>query len=83
MKKVLVIFLCLVLISIFFANGGEEMGQSEWKLVWSEEFNGDKLNTEVWKFDIGNGHSRWNPGWGNAELQYYTEGKICTLKMDI
>jgi beta-glucanase (GH16 family) len=39
----------------------------EWKLVWSDEFNGTGLpDTSKWTFDIGN----W--GWGNNELQYYT-----------
>ena len=74
MKKTLLLFLITVLVSIYFANGGDEMKQNEWKLIWSEEFDGDTLNTEIWKFDIGNGHSRWNPGWGNGELEYYTEG---------
>src|SRR5664279_1872232 len=39
----------------------------DWKLVWSDEFNGTGLpDTTKWTFDIGN----W--GWGNNELQYYT-----------
>jgi beta-glucanase (GH16 family) len=36
-------------------------------LVWSDEFDGDSINTNNWKFDIGTG----NNGWGNGELQYY------------
>lgn len=40
---------------------------SEWKVVWSDEFDVDGLpDTSKWTFDIGN----W--GWGNNELQYYT-----------
>lgn len=39
----------------------------DWKLVWSDEFNGTGLpDTSKWTYDIGN----W--GWGNNELQYYT-----------
>lgn len=39
-----------------------------WKVVWSDEFDGEGLpDTSKWSFDIGN----W--GWGNNELQYYTE----------
>jgi Beta-glucanase/Beta-glucan synthetase len=39
----------------------------DWKLVWSDEFNGTGLpDTSKWTFDIGN----W--GWGNNELEYYT-----------
>ena len=40
----------------------------EWKVVWSDEFDVDGLpDTTKWTFDIGN----W--GWGNNELQYYTD----------
>lgn len=39
----------------------------EWKLVWSDEFEGDGLpDTTLWNYNIGD----W--GWGNNELQYYT-----------
>lgn len=37
-------------------------------LVWSDEFNGSTLSSD-WTFDIGTGSS----GWGNNELQYYTD----------
>lgn len=37
-----------------------------WELVWSDEFDGDTLNSANWTFDIGGG------GWGNGEAQYYT-----------
>lgn len=38
-------------------------------LVWSDEFNGNSLDTSKWSAEIGNGAS----GWGNNELQYYTD----------
>ena len=41
--------------------------ESSWKLVWSDEFNGDSLNTDVWTRETG------GSGWGNNELQYYTD----------
>lgn len=37
-------------------------------LVWSDEFNGSSLDTSKWGYEIGTGSS----GWGNNELQYYT-----------
>ena len=49
-----------------------------WKLVWNDEFDGQTIDRSKWDFDIGNGffdyrsHS-WVPGWGNEELQYYTD----------
>ncbi|MCD7973672.1 MAG: family 16 glycosylhydrolase [Candidatus Azobacteroides sp.] len=39
----------------------------DYELVWSDEFDGDEINTENWNFEIGGG------GWGNRELQYYTD----------
>lgn len=42
----------------------------EWgaySLVWSDEFNGSSLDLSVWNIEQG-GH-----GWGNNELQYYTD----------
>jgi beta-glucanase (GH16 family) len=42
-----------------------------WKLAWSDEFDGKGLpDTSKWSFDIGN----W--GWGNNELENYTENRI-------
>jgi hypothetical protein len=39
-----------------------------WQLVWSDEFDENGLpNASKWSYDVG-GH-----GWGNQELQYYTE----------
>ena len=61
MKKILILII-FVLPSIF---GGT---QTTWGLLWSEEFSGNELNTQFWNYDIGTGD--W--GWGNNELQYYT-----------
>jgi hypothetical protein len=41
-------------------------------LVWSDEFTGTVLNTTTnWSYDIGTGCPSLC-GWGNNELQYYT-----------
>lgn len=37
------------------------------ELVWSDEFDGDSINLENWRFDQGG----W--GWGNGESQFYTD----------
>ena len=37
-----------------------------YRLVWSDEFNGNSIDSSKWGFDLGGG------GWGNNELQYYT-----------
>lgn len=44
-----------------------------WDLVWSDEFDGGEIDTSTWSFEIGNGHDQGIPGWGNEELQYYTD----------
>ncbi len=41
-----------------------------WTIVWSDEFNGTKLDESVWSYDEG-GH-----GFGNEEAQYYTRDNI-------
>lgn len=48
---------------------GEAMFVPEgYKLFWSDEFDGPSLNTDWWTCETGRGSN----GWGNAELQYYT-----------
>jgi hypothetical protein len=49
-----------------------------WTLVWSDEFEGDTLDRSKWDCDLGNGfyddrNQTWVPGWGNEELQHYTD----------
>ena len=42
---------------------------------WIEEFNNNKLDTNVFSYQVGNGFfsgGQWVPGWGNEEEQYYT-----------
>ncbi len=38
-----------------------------WQLLWSDEFNGNSLNSNNWTHEVGTG----NWGWGNGELQFY------------
>ena len=50
---------------------------ADWKLVWSDEFDGKEIDRAKWDFDVGNGFFNydanvWIAGWGNDELQYYT-----------
>ena len=55
-------------------ENGQKLEQRNWQLVWSDEFNGtagESPDTAKWKFDIGVGPN--NDGWGNAELEYYTD----------
>ncbi|WP_379128490.1 carbohydrate binding domain-containing protein [Paenibacillus sp. sgz500958] len=43
---------------------------SDWTLKWSDEFNGQSLDPAKWDFDLGIGSG--GDGWGNNELEYYT-----------
>ncbi len=46
---------------------------SEWNLLWSDEFDGPagaSPDPAFWNIEIGN---REASGWGNRELQYYTQ----------
>ena len=45
-----------------------------WRLVWADEFDGDRVDPVKWEFQIGTGTDYGLPeGWGNNELQYYTD----------
>ena len=39
-------------------------------LVWSDEFDGDRIDTGNWFFQSGDGTDEGIPGWGNNELQF-------------
>lgn len=45
----------------------------DWQLSYDDEFN-DNTATDLagWTYDIGNGQSEGIAGWGNSELEYYT-----------
>ncbi len=40
-------------------------------VVWSDEFEGNQVDTDKWEFQIGDGCSEGICGWGNNELQFY------------
>jgi len=43
-------------------------------LVWSDEFDQNGApNPDNWRFEVGDGTDQGIPGWGNNELQYYTD----------
>jgi beta-glucanase (GH16 family) len=59
-----------------------------WSLVWSDEFDGpdgSPVDPAKWAHDVGDGSSTkqgtWSPGngWGNDELEYYTDGTANTV----
>jgi beta-glucanase (GH16 family) len=57
-------------------NRASDPGPSGWSLVWSDEFDeaaGTPPNPENWTHEIGDVTPDGKYGWGNEELQYYTD----------
>lgn len=42
-------------------------------MVWNDEFDGEELDLTKWSYQIGTGTSEGLTGWGNQELEYYTD----------
>ena len=63
------LLIVLVAGSLFGCNSASStQPDSQWRLVWADEFNYTGLpDPAKWSYDVG-GH-----GWGNKESQYYTD----------
>ena len=49
----------------------------DWQPVWCDEFDVDGLpDSTKWSYDVGGG------GWGNNELQYYTEADLDNARVE-
>ncbi len=68
------LFYLILLASVSFISGCSkkiQSSQGEPKLIWSDEFDYNGLpNASKWGYDVGGN------GWGNNELQYYTQNEI-------
>lgn len=47
--------------------------QDGWQLVWADEFDAEELDQEKWSYQFGTGEEQGLTGWGNNELQFYTD----------
>lgn len=45
----------------------------DWELVWSDEFDSAALDTTKWNYQLAFGCELGICGWGNHELQFYTD----------
>ena len=59
-------------------NANAQTSTDKWTATWADEFDGDTIDKKKWDFDISNGYykeeaKQWISGWGNDELQYYTD----------
>lgn len=49
-------------------------GNGPWKLVWSDEFEGDSLDEASWNIEVGKGC------WGNEQQEYCTDGENLAVR---
>lgn len=62
----------LWIVLVFFCWPISSFGEKA--LVWSDEFDGSSIDLTSWEHMIGDGTDYGlPPGWGNNELQYYTD----------
>lgn len=87
MKKIISFYIILlVLLSIVSCENNTTDQKTtadleEYKLVWSDEFDTDGLpDSTKWSYDSGTGCP--NCGWGNNELQFYTEDGIKNARVE-
>ena len=71
-KRILsvVLTVAMVLASLVYQPAIKEVKAAAWNLVWSDEFDGNSLDTGVWTRETGGSDGG---GWGNNELEYYTD----------
>lgn len=57
---------------IFIPNEGHlsPLSYDGYNLLWQDEFNSNELDPDYWNYEIGGN------GWGNNELQYYTNENV-------
>ena len=56
-------------------TSGAAEEERTWEIAWSDEFNGTSLDQSKWSYLIGTGAEYAGDGWGNNELEYYTNGE--------
>jgi beta-glucanase (GH16 family) len=79
--KTLGLLVVLIMTSVACTDDVEEIANCQFpdaedlKMVWNDEFDGEFINLEKWSYDTADG-CQFGPnlcGWGNNELEYYTE----------
>ncbi len=68
-KPIYYLFALAMLFSSFTSctESSSEPAEPSYQLIWSDEFDGTEINSDNWTHAIG------GTGWGNSELQYYTD----------
>ena len=72
-----IIYMLFIVIGLVACSASRnETSENNWKLSWSDEFDYSGLpDSNKWSYDTG-GH-----GWGNNELQYYTQADINNVEV--
>jgi len=76
-NRSLPLLVALLLMGLFTISGCLEnntIKERTWELTWEDEFEGEEgasVNSAKWTFDLGRGPN--DDGWGNAELQTFTD----------
>ena len=64
--------LASILIFIFLSLQATTAAAQDYRLVWSDEFDGTELDPSKWEYMTGDGTALGLPsGWGNNELEWY------------
>ncbi|MGC1203328.1 MAG: glycoside hydrolase family 16 protein [Flavobacteriaceae bacterium] len=74
-KIAMIAFVCITFLGLTSCENDEvQTVTTLTNLVWSDEFDTDgPPDATKWAYVIGNGAAEGIPGWGNQELQYYTD----------
>ena len=68
---------CLLATFLLSCFGVAPVSGQNWNLVWADEFDVDGLvDPSRWTYQVGGG------GWGNEELQYYTEARSENVRVE-
>lgn len=78
--KIYTLFSSLLFLSLFSCEQPEDVGgcqfpldlENSYELVWNDEFDGNAIDETKWSYDLGDGCDIGICGWGNNELEYYT-----------
>src|SRR5690348_12036731 len=67
MNRILTLPVSVLLAFFSFCSHSTSVDGDNYKMVWQDEFDGTQIDRSSWGFQTGGG------GWGNNELEYYTD----------
>ncbi len=71
--KIIPLFVTALFLSACQTDETQEVAKLN-NLIMADEFDVEGTpNPSLWKFEVGDGTAQGIPGWGNNELQYYTD----------